>query len=496
MGYQPTLQKFVLLPSRGLRASHPEQRSFLTHLYKQEVQEDEDFSYSASGSFPVDMHVLDQIHEDGAKLVEMSLQSARNLRIHQPGIRVVPLVTFAPAVVDLPTPVSKPQSAGFMVSLKTTIQVISGKDGSPIEGAKVIWFSDFANGVGDEGTTNSQGKVSFSDKAIKTVEQLYIYPPYGFWGLRRQNIVLSTGSQFELVPIDLTYRDGLRYFYENISDDAGHGVKVGVIDTGIANHPDLHISGGENLTGEDPGDYGDNGIGHGTHVAGIIAARGVPPNGIRGMAPAAELFSYRVFGQGQSGASNYAIAKAIDHAVANGCHLINMSLGGGPPDPVTEAAIEDAYSSGTLIFVAVGNDGRQDVNFPASYSSCIAVSAIGRIGTFPVDTVEEAYNAPPFGNDPNNFIASFSNFGPQMDLTGPGVGIISTFPGGYAVLDGTSMATPAATGVAARILAQAENILNMPPDHDRADAMIKVILEKAQRLGFGPEFEGFGILVV
>src|SRR5436853_2394996 len=160
MGYQSALQKFILLPSRGLRASHPEQRSFLSHLHKQE--EDETFNYGTSSSFPVDMHVLDHIHEYGAKLVEMTLQSARNLRIHQPGIRVVPLVTFAPAVVSLPTPVSRPQSAGFMVSLRTTIQVVSGKDGSPIEGARVIWFSDFAHGVGDEGITNSQGKVIFS----------------------------------------------------------------------------------------------------------------------------------------------------------------------------------------------------------------------------------------------------------------------------------------------------------------------------------------------
>jgi subtilisin len=83
-----------------------------------------------------------------------------------------------------------------------------------------------------------------------------------------------------------------------------------------------------------------------------------------------------------------------------------------------------------------------------------------------------------------------------MDLTGPGVGIISTFPGGYAVLDGTSMATPAATGVAARILAQAENVLNMPSDENRADAMIKAVFEKAQLLGFGAEFEGCGLLVI
>jgi subtilisin len=74
------------------------------------------------------------------------------------------------------------------------------------------------------------------------------------------------------------------------------------------------VAGGLNcVTGEkDPNDFGDNGEGHGTHVGGIIAAKGTPPRGFRGLAPGVALRSYRVFGKGTEGASNYDIAKAID----------------------------------------------------------------------------------------------------------------------------------------------------------------------------------------
>jgi subtilisin len=120
---------------------------------------------------------------------------------------------------------------------------------------------------------------------------------------------------------------------------------------------------------------------------------------------------------------------------------------------------------------------------------------MGRRGTFPPDSCQADTIASPFGADKANFLAAFSNVGPEIDLTGPGVGIISTFPGGYAVLNGTSMACPAVTGMAARILSSTAGVLAMPRDATRADAMAQAVLTHAQALGFGATFEGQGMLV-
>ena len=504
----PKAQQFILLPPRGLVAGDvglttPGAVNMLTALNRVSGQPSAAQRRMLSADkLPAGMRVLDSIREDGAKLVELSASDASDLRAQQPGLRLVPVVYFRPARARLHLARSAPKASAATVA-NTTIKltVISRGDGKPIAGVTVVAFTDFVNRVGAQGVTGKSGVASLKlGAASKKVERLYLYCPGGFWNGLEQNVTLKNGMQFSLAPIDLGYKDGLRYFYGNASDDAGRGVKVGVIDTGIATHPDLVIEGGTNtVTGEDPNDFGDNGEGHGTHVAGIIAARGKPPQGIRGLAPGVTLRSYRVFpkkqGSAESSASNFSIAKAIDQAVSDGCDLINMSLGGGKPDEATHSAIAHARASGTLVFVAAGNDYRRPVAFPGSDAMSLAISALGRKGTFPDDSTEVGDVETPFGKDKANFIAAFSNVGHEIALTAPGDGIISTYPGpGYAVLDGTSMACPAATGAAARLLAAQPAILNMARDQARSDAMAKAVLGRARSLGFDATFEGQGML--
>ncbi len=515
--------RYVLLPSDGVVV--PEGDAHQTTLFQA--------LHRSAGTFgklhslptragPIPITVVDSIGPGKAKLLEMAVEDLPNFRSVHPSVRLMPLVYFRRAVVlhrvrsapggagSHPAPAQAPVAArgrGARAQADATangaggaitLTVVSARDGSPVGGASVVAFTDFAAGAGAQGTTDARGQVALAlGAASVTIDRVFVYPIAGYWPAMQAGLLLSEGSTIALLPIDLGYVDCVRYFYPGTGPASGAGVTVGVIDSGVAtNHPDLTLQGGRNtVPGESPQDFGDNGTeGHGTHVAGIIAARGTPPAGIRGVAPGVALRSYRVFGQGEEGASNYAIAKAIDAAVTDGCDLVNMSLGGGDPDPVTAEALTAAHGAGVVILAANGNDNRQPVSFPAANNMCQAVSAFGREGTFPDGTEAVSSVAAPFGTDARNFLASFSNIGPETDLTGPGVGVISTVPTGYGVMSGTSMATPAETGAAARLLAGRTEILAMPRDADRSAAMIDAIAQACQPLGFGATFEGKGVI--
>ena len=440
--------------------------------------------------------LIDDFRDDGPKLVELTLDDAHRLRRHQPALRVVPVVYYRPALAPRPAVATDFASARMGATRKVRVRVIAAGDPAAVPGAEVIALTDLERGIGAQARTTRAGIATLSlPAAAKRIERLYVYPLRDLWGAVRANVPVTPELEVTLGRLDLAARDSLRHFYRGGGRDAGGGVTVGVVDTGIdASHPDLVVAGGRNtVVGEKPGDHGDNGEMHGTHVGGIIGARGTPPAGARGVAPGVVLRSYRVFGEGAGQASSYAIIKAIDAAVDDGCDLVNMSLGGGAPDEATRAAIEDARMRGTLVIVAAGNGGREPVSFPASDALALAVSAMGRTGTFPGDAPESEYVAPPRGKDRRNFLASFTNVGPEIDLIGPGVAVVSTVPGGHAAMSGTSMACPAVTGAAALVLAGQPGILGLPRDRSRSDAMARAVLAAARALGFGVANEGQGL---
>lgn len=441
------------------------------------------------------MKVFDSVHENGAKLVHMDSKTMASLKSTEPGIRVVPLVYYKKAAAPKATLAKKIKKASSSAN-GISIKLISQLDGSPASGIEVIAFTDFANRIGDGGKTNKQGIVKLNLKPGDKIQRLYLYPEKKFWGVMKKNISSEKEMEIKVKPIDLSFEDSLRYFYKQKKLPKGKNtIRVGVLDTGAGPHPDLIINGGMNcVLGEDPSDYNDNGDGHGSHVAGIIGANGNPPEGVRGIAPGVQLYSYRIFGKNSDGASNFDIVKAIDKAVADGCDILNMSFGGGPVDPAVQEAIADAFDKGTISIVATGNDDREPVAFPASYSLSLAVTAMGRKGFFPAGTLHADTVSKPFGKDKNNFVASFSNVGPEVDFTAPGVAIISTVPGGYAAMDGTSMACPAAAGIAARHLSTQTAIMKMARNQNRSVSMVKYLSKKGKQLGFGIEYEGNGLI--
>jgi subtilisin family serine protease len=213
----------------------------------------------------------------------------------------------------------------------------------------------------------------------------------------------------------------------------GTGVKVAVVDTGIdLTHPDLaaNIAGGVNCiyAGKSPAD--DNG--HGTHVAGTIAAID-NSIGVIGVAPKASFYAVKVLDRTGSGYISD-IIEGIQWCTANGIKVINMSLGASVDVPSFHDAVTAAYKQGIVIVAAAGNSGPGDytVNYPAKYAEVIAVSAVDSTGT----------------------ITSWSSRGPEVCVAAPGASITSTYMGStYKVLSGTSMASPHVAGVAALVVA-------------------------------------------
>ncbi len=197
----------------------------------------------------------------------------------------------------------------------------------------------------------------------------------------------------------------------------GAGIKVGVIDTGIDyNHPDLKgvYKGGKDFINGDDDPMDDHG--HGTHVAGTIAAED-NQLGVVGVAPEVEIYALKVLkpsADGSATGSVSAIIQAIDWAIANGIRVINLSLGSDESSITEKDAFARAWDAGILAVAASGNDynGTDLVGFPAAYPNVIAVGAV----------------------DAKEALASFSQRGTELALVAPGVGVLSTMRVGTAVI--------------------------------------------------------------
>lgn len=216
-------------------------------------------------------------------------------------------------------------------------------------------------------------------------------------------------------------------------------VVVAVLDTGVdAAHPEF---GGRVLKGFNFVDQSEDTrdrFGHGTHVAGIIGASGNNGVGIAGVVWNARILPVKVLGDNGSGTTE-GVAQGIKYAADQGAKIINMSLGssGSGVDPILNEAIAYAHSKGSLAVAAAGNS-RGPVGQPANDPRCVAVSSTS---TLPVVGKE--------------MLSIFSCFGPEIAVSAPGGGILSTVPGnGYKKMSGTSMACPFAAGAAALLAAQ------------------------------------------
>jgi thermitase len=222
----------------------------------------------------------------------------------------------------------------------------------------------------------------------------------------------------------------------------GSGTRVAIIDSGVAiNHEDISqkVVARANFSDKKivvPEDY--DRYGHGTHVAGIVAAVH-NTTGVAGVCPECTILDAKVLNDSGSGSSS-AIAKGIDWAVTNGAKVINMSLGQRVSSRTLETAVNNAWNQGVVIVAAAGNAGTPAQIYPGAYPKVIAVAA----------------------TDNWDVKASFSTYGKWVDVAAPGVNVYSTFPNylfaletqngraeGYDIASGTSMASPIVAATAA-----------------------------------------------
>ncbi|MCW2839639.1 MAG: hypothetical protein JWR55_1122 [Aeromicrobium sp.] len=234
----------------------------------------------------------------------------------------------------------------------------------------------------------------------------------------------------------------------------GRGVVVAVLDTGVsAGHPDLpnRVLRGWDFISSDSRANDPNG--HGTHVAGIIAARGNNRRGVAGLASQAKILPVRVLRTSGVG-DTYTVARGITYAVRKGADVINLSLAGAVGDAHVEAAVAYAVRKGVVVVAAAGNSGcnvkgSYSPAYPAAYPGVIAVGATDRYDN----------------------VSSYSNCGSYVDLVAPGTSIVSTTVDdpyyrvgcgtgvGYCRLSGTSMAAPYAAASAAVLISRTRHRL-------------------------------------
>lgn len=247
----------------------------------------------------------------------------------------------------------------------------------------------------------------------------------------------------------------------------GEGIKIAILDTGVSQHTDLNIVGNYNFSGENaetetapsgPATDYDDKDGHGTHVAGLAAAKNNTVGGA-GIAPDASIYNIRVLNSDGQGTSAW-INRGINHAVDQKVDIISMSLGGAGYSDVDAETVKNAYEAGIVVIAAAGNDGSKVKSYPACYPGAICIGAVQQ----------------------NKGRTYFSNYGSWVDFSAPGSNLYSTaspnstykeYVNGayYEPMSGTSQATPVVSGTAAVILSADEGIRNKT-GKARVDALI------------------------
>lgn len=292
---------------------------------------------------------------------------------------------------------------------------------------------------------NSQMQAAKLDKLpeVEFAEPVYKYHQYSTDVEYDYQWALKNNEEYGIKDADIQYE-----MLESLMDQRKlYETLIAVVDTGVdATLADLKnkvaTDLGKNFIPRIPTNDANDDNGHGTHVAGIIAAESNNGYSVAGINPKAKIMPVKVLDRSGGGDTDQ-IAMGIKYAVDHGAKVINLSLG-GTPSRVIESMLKYAASKNVTVVAASGNEGDSMVGYPASSKYAIAVGATNKL----------------------DIVTDFSNFGPQLDVVAPGASIPSLLPNGNVTyLDGTSMATPHVAAVAGLLLSENPNMTPNEVEH-------------------------------
>jgi hypothetical protein len=386
---------------------------------------------------------------------------------------------------------------------KATFVVRDAHD-RPVPGAKVLARVPGLQAV-IMARTNETGEATLN--VPRTDASFSVQPAHSYWD--RQLGRLAPRDFLRPLEVSLqalTFEPGHQWdmrttgMHEVPAVSVDSPVRVAVIDTGVADHPNLpRVARRKNfVSGEPPLDKSQfDPRGHGTALAGIIFG-GRAEDGIQGYVPGAELWDLRVV-PSVGPASEITVATAITEAVQEGAEVICLALAtsseGREPIALREA-LRFAGEKGVICCISAGNDGAA-VSWPAAFNfpHCLSVGAFGRLDTTPSGTTHELA-IPDFPRTGGFFFASFSNRAlrrGRVDVVAPGVACVTTAPGGYAAFSGTSIAAAHAAGFVGVMLERYPKT-RAAGWQDAAEAVVHRVVQTAQPFGWGREREGAGRL--
>jgi subtilisin family serine protease len=446
---------------------------------------------------------------EGILVARMTDNKARELHMQGQGRLLVErdqhLQLFEPVLRQPNLVASLSPRPGPAISITV---VVADKSGAPVPEAEVSLFGSLLPVTGITAEDGSATLTMYGENP-HTIRGLYVKPKSDFWSFYQRDPDLSDSEPNTVTLRPLSEWRGLTGFPGQSAmgwgqramrmdklppQFRGRGVKIAVIDSGAAtSHTNLKQLGpGFDIINKesDPGTWNQDVLGHGSHCSGVIGGAD-PSFGILGFAPEAEIHVCKLFPGGQISQ----LIEALEYCIEQQIDVVNLSLGGTEPSEALEAQIRRAKRFGVACIAAAGNSG-DAVQYPASSPQVLAVAAIGKSGEFPPDS----YHTETMNGDADAegyFTTKFSCHGPGVDVCAPGVAIVSSVPpNNFAAWDGTSMAAPHVTGLAALVLAHhpAFQGAGRAPNADRVERLFQLIRLSARRVTLGEQTRiGYGL---